>query len=773
MNNLQPGPPPKPSLARRLVAIALGLAILALGGVLVHGLWLLHLPYVNFILGLGMGCLGLVLALVIGWKLMSAFLYKVGRRLAFSYFLLGVLPIPMVVLLLGVVGYLLSSFFLGHLYRDALRSLDTEVAAATRERAAIYQRTGQPPTTPAGGTVQGMAFAYYQNGRRVAGDPAAPAEWPSWVAEPAATASSPAASSASSASAGSASAAPLGSAASTLPSPLPRLYARANGSPALAATAESPNSGGGVRRAVLGFYGGDLDLELSHRSGLWVVTNRPGDPTENVQVKMGSREMPLMTVPRERNLGEAERFFKARARGEGWWDRPMLWCAQASGPLFDLTSGKRIAGSVPVTLNGTPATLRQHLFAADGEIDAASWGLLLGLAILLLNVYVMAALMALFMIVGLSRAVNRLSRATNAVRRGDFSVRIRVRRRDQVGELQRTFNEMAVNLETLVAASTQKELLEKELALARDLQNSLIPSNLPSGEGVEFATLFEPSAAIGGDYFDVLRLSERELAIIIADVSGHGLSTGLRMAMLKAALLILIEETRDPQELLRRLDGVVRANADGRCFVTATLANFDLRDGILTLTNAGHPPTYLVRGDKVEEILLPSSPLGGLGQRYARHQVALERGDIVVWLSDGVFEGVNPQGEPFGYDRVVSALATPTALLAAGGSGTGSVGGGAVGSAAAPGGRRSRPLAPTEISAALVRDRLLGAVAAHVGTEPPNDDRTVVVMRWGGPVGATAALAALPAGIPATTPAALLNGATPPAPMPATDETPA
>ena len=98
-----------------------------------------------------------------------------------------------------------------------------------------------------------------------------------------------------------------------------------------------------------------------------------------------------------------------------------------------------------------------------------------------------------------------------------------------VGELQRTFNEMAENLQLLVAASTQKELLEKELALARDLQNSLIPSDLPSGEGVEFATLFEPSAAIGGDYFDVLRLSDSELAVIIADVSGHGLSTGLRM----------------------------------------------------------------------------------------------------------------------------------------------------------------------------------------------------------------------------------------------------
>src|SRR5262249_51786512 len=161
-----------------------------------------------------------------------------------------------------------------------------------------------------------------------------------------------------------------------------------------------------------------------------------------------------------------------------------------------LASGRRIADSVLVQLNGTPRTLKDHLFNANGEIDAASWGVLVGLALLLANVYSVAALMAMFMIVGLSRAVNRLSTATGAVRRGDFSARIPVRRRDQIGALQRDFNEMSVNLEMLVSASTQKELLEKELALARDLQNSLIPSNLPSDEGIEFATLFEPSAAI-------------------------------------------------------------------------------------------------------------------------------------------------------------------------------------------------------------------------------------------------------------------------------------
>ena len=376
----------------------------------------------------------------------------------------------------------------------------------------------------------------------------------------------------------------------------------------------------------------------------------------------------------------------------------MLWWGEISGPLLDLGSGERVAEYLAAHLNGTPRTVLRHLFSSAAEIDAFAWGTLLIVAFLLFDVYAAAALMAIFMIVGLSRAVNRLSRATEAVRRGDFGVRIPVRRRDQVGDLQRSFNEMAGNLETLVDTAAQKELLEKELALARNLQKSLLPTDLPAGGGIEFSSLFEPSAAIGGDYFDVLRLSEDELAVVIADVSGHGLSSGLRMAMLKAALLILVEETRQPEEILRRLDAVVRSNGESRFFVTATLGLFNIKTGSLVLTNTGHPPTYRVRGPEVEEILLPSSPLGGLGRHYGSRTLELAPGDVVVWLSDGLIEATDRAGEPFGYDSVAASLA------------------GAAGE-----------------SAVDVRNRLLTAVERHAAGQPAGDDRTLMVMRYGGP----------------------------------------
>jgi sigma-B regulation protein RsbU (phosphoserine phosphatase) len=309
-------------------------------------------------------------------------------------------------------------------------------------------------------------------------------------------------------------------------------------------------------------------------------------------------------------------------------------------------------------------------------------------------IYVVAAAMAMFMILGLSRAVNRLSSATDKVRAGDFTVRIPVRRKDQLGALQTSFNAMAEHLQELVASEAQKEVLERELELARNVQKRLIPSQASHGDRVVFATHFEPSAAIGGDYFDILRLDRDRLAVVIADVSGHGLSAGLRMAMLKAGLQILVEESRDPQEILRRLDGLVRSSDERRAFVTASLSLIDLRRGAIEITNAGHPPVYLLRDGEVDEILLPGSPLGGLGHTYGRRELEIQPGDVLVWLSDGFIEATGPSGQPFGYERIKRTIAT------------------------------------CGDDPAGVREGLLAAVAEHAQGLPAEDDRTLVVMRY-------------------------------------------
>jgi HAMP domain-containing protein len=623
------------------------------------------LPYLTAVARFTLAGAALAFVLWFLWRAYRAFLWKVGRRLAFSYFLLGVLPIPMLLLLSAVLAYLLSGFFLGHLYRDAVQSLDIELRSMARSRAATFARSGAPRREEEPGVV----FGYYRNGKRVAGDPRTPAVWPTWLE-----------------------AIPAEPRRHQEREEMTRFVRRGDGATTLAVTASREDVG------VVALYAGDLDLELSQRSHLWVETYRSDDPgLKVISLEISGRRIPLRHVRRDEQAIEAGKFFKQLSKGERFWDDPVLWWGEISGPLIDPETGKVIADYLAANLNGTPRTMLRHLFSSAAEIDTFAWVTLIVVASLLFWVYIAAALMAVFMIVGLSRAVNRLSRATEAVRRGDFSVRIPVRRRDQVGDLQRSFNEMSGNLETLVATAAQKELLEKELSLARNLQKSLLPSDLPVSEGVEIATLFEPSAAIGGDYFDILRLSDDQLAVVIADVSGHGLSSGLRMAMLKAALLILVEETVEPEEILRRLDRVVRTKGETRVFVTATLALLDLRTGTLRLTNAGHPPTYLLRRGQVEEIVLPGSPLGGIGHTYGRASRDLEPGDVVVWLSDGLIEAGagHDADEPFGYERILEALVGMEGL-----------------------------------GAAEVRNRLLDAVARYTGGQPPSDDRTLVAMRY-------------------------------------------
>ncbi|HET7042705.1 MAG TPA: HAMP domain-containing protein, partial [Gemmatimonadales bacterium] len=378
----------------------------------------------------------------------------------------------------------LSGFFLGHLYRDAVQSLQGELDSAARGRLTAFP-SGAPPRGAAGGDV---LFGYYRGGRKLAGDPRLPATWPAWLELPG----------------------PQVQQGDRLQG-VPRFISVPGGRPTLASAASRNGNG------VVALYGGDLEGELSRRAQVWIELYRADDPDlDTISLEIQGRKVPLQHVRKDQQAADASRFFKRLSRGERFWDSPILGWGEISGPLLDLATGRPGADYVAANLNATLNVVLHHLFSAAAEIDGLAWGLLLLVSFLLFDVYAAAALMAVFMIVGLSRAVNRLSRGTEAVRRGDFSVRIPVRRRDQVGDLQRSFNEMAGNLESLVATAAQKESLEKELELARNLQKSLLPSDLPAGGGIEFSTLFEPSAAIGGDYFDVLRLADEELAVIIA-----------------------------------------------------------------------------------------------------------------------------------------------------------------------------------------------------------------------------------------------------------------
>ncbi len=609
--------------------------------------------------GLGILTLVAIALSLAAWLLVIGarrLLWSVGRRLTVSYLLIGVLPLVMVAAQVLVGAYLLSGFFLGHLFRDQFDLLSAEVVAAAA------QKPGEPE--PAAGAA--IARATYRGGKRVAGDPTAPPDWPPWLA--------------------------LETnrfLASGAGGALPFLVANAAGAPTLAAAF------GDAEQGTLAFVSGDLGLLLSERAGVWIEIAGARDPDQRnvATVTIGSNEWVLKPLQRSARPEVADAFYQRLGENPPF----LVIGIDTAGQLYDLASGERIAEDVSTTVFAPPGSIASSLLSSSSEIDTLGWIAFVVPGFLLFDVYAIATAMAIVLILGLSRAVNRLSSATAAVQGGDFTVRIPVKRRDQVGALQHSFNAMTDNLENLVGQAARKELLEKELQIAHQVQKSLLPEAVPHGGAIEVATFFEPSAAIGGDYYDLLPMpGERSrLALIIADVSGHGVAAGLRMAMLKAALEILVGEGKEGDAILHALDGLIRGRQDSGVFVTATLALLDVDAGEVEIINAGHPPTYWLRGGgEVEEIMLPSCPLGALGRSYGRRTIELAKDDVLVWVSDGLIEATDHDGDAFGYERTLGALRE-----------TGS-------------------------SADQARDRLIEAVRAWSPRPIAEDDQTLVALRY-------------------------------------------
>jgi len=216
--------------------------------------------------------------------------------------------------------------------------------------------------------------------------------------------------------------------------------------------------------------------------------------------------------------------------------------------------------------------------------------------------------------------------------------------------------------------------------------------------GVSFSAHFEPTASIGGDYYDVFNIDKSRLAVAIGDVSGHGLSTGLVMAMVKAAMTTLVEERADEESLFERLNELVYRSTERRAFMTLAFTIFDLEKGLIRHTNAGHLYPYLLRDGVAAPISIesPSLPLG-VREKIVPHTVELDlkEGDAIVYLSDGIIEAQNENGDPFGFDQLEALLAQQT-----------------------------------DRSPAAIRDQILQGVARHAGSRPADDDRTVMILRF-------------------------------------------
>ncbi len=272
----------------------------------------------------------------------------------------------------------------------------------------------------------------------------------------------------------------------------------------------------------------------------------------------------------------------------------------------------------------------------------------------------------------ITNAVHNLYEGTQKVRVGDFSHRIEVRGTDQLAELGESFNRMTENLERLVEVAKEKERLQSEIEIAREVQNQLFPRSVPVTEALELAAVCRPARLVSGDYYDYLRLDESTLAFAIGDVAGKGISAALLMATVQSSMRAQLRAGRElvaaagngssvstisTASLVSRLNQQLYAFTPPEKFATFYFALYDEPTGLLTYTNAGHLPPILIRDGTVSRLDVNGTVVGAFSfAEYGESSIKLDRGDLLVCFTDGITEPENEFGEMFGEDRLAEVL---------------------------------------------------------------------------------------------------------------------
>ncbi len=309
---------------------------------------------------------------------------------------------------------------------------------------------------------------------------------------------------------------------------------------------------------------------------------------------------------------------------------------------------------------------------------------------------------ALFGILPLSRRMTRpIGTLTDGARRiaaGDLDTQVVVRGRDEIAELATTFNGMARDLQTQRRALVEQERLRRELELCRQIQNEMLPK-VPLHSGLtEVRGVSIPAREVGGDFFNYFAQGDGGIALVVGDVSGKGVGAALLMANLQATLKARLLPGADLAGLAADLDREVEASTPSEVYLTLFFGVLDPATGRLRYVNAGHNTQYAVRaGGGLDALRSSGLPLGLFsGRGYEEREITLAPGDVLFFYTDGIVEVADARGDLFGEARLEAVLGR------AHGRGVEDV------------------LAQVE-----------GEVRAFRGAVEPNDDATMMVLRFG------------------------------------------
>ena len=287
----------------------------------------------------------------------------------------------------------------------------------------------------------------------------------------------------------------------------------------------------------------------------------------------------------------------------------------------------------------------------------------IALAILFLLVELISLIAGVQLSRTITGAVHELYQGTTHVQKGDFTYRIPVRGSDQLAELGASFNTMTENLGRLIVVAKEKERMQSELAIAREVQAELFPKAAPSTQGLKLDGVCNPARSVSGDYYDFIPVSDSTVAFAIGDVAGKGISAALLMATIQSTMRTQLSvngarpDHFSTAALVSTLNRQLYANTAPEKYATFYFGLYDDINHALTYTNAGHLPPLLIRGGSLESLEPNGTVVGAFPfAKYEEQSLPLEPGDILVAYTDGIIEPENAYGEMFGEDRLRDLL---------------------------------------------------------------------------------------------------------------------
>lgn len=597
-------------------------------------------------------------------------LWRLRNRLIVAYIFMAVVPVALLLTMVGVSLYLLELQIGAHLLRDDLQShYDIIAADANAIAAALSREPGLKPDTPVAPTAMAIEDPVLSRPGVASVIAAAKARWP-------------------------------------------ELRVVVNHGQQLVRAANGAQwSGLAEFRNQLWFASAvSLPIPQGHTTVLVVSPITP-ETLNHLPSKLGPIQLTLLepaTQPSE--IGTTIQFGAARyvlgeriassqrplAPAINWFDLRVDGVATLDAQRADL-GPDTVERPVLARFSLRISAVNRDLLTSVGALGPVLVDVLVVAAIVFFLLELAAFATGVVMARTITRSVADLYEGTLHVRRGDFSHRVRVLKRDQLGALAESFNDMTGSITELIEEQRERQRLENEVEIAREVQQQLFPHSVPSVPGLDLYAICKPARVVSGDYYDFIPLGPGRVGIALADISGKGIFAALLMASLQAALrsAAALDGKGGTAELVSVLNQHLFRNTSDDRYATLFYAVYDSAAKTLTYTNAGHLAPLFVTDGRVQPLDQGGTVVGLFeDSRYTQGTIAVAPGSLLVGFSDGLTEPESVYGEEFGVERL-----------------------------------KSEVLRQRDASAARLAENLFVAVEQWAGTPEQADDMTIVVAR--------------------------------------------